>query len=174
MMPPLLTGDPYQDRINMEDFKVKEKSFNTALVGLQYGTPVQDVNGTGFMAMPSGNPYLDDGPAGGQGIMGGQDIRQYLTPFLQQIQQENQSEMQQKIEPYVQEVQQITDRTFPNFTGFGTLGGLGGQMDNRQSYSNISQAMGSRSNFARPVSDIGSNPFIQSRRNMVPYQLSTK
>jgi len=119
MMPPLSTGNPYQDKINMEDFKVKEKSFNTA---------VQDFNGTGFMAMPSGNPYLDDGPAGGQGIMGGQDIRQYLTPFLQQIQQRNQAEMQEKIEPYVQEVQQLTDQTFPdlNLSGGGLSGGIGG------------------------------------------------
>ena len=122
MMPPLSTGNPYQDKINMEDFKVKEKSFNTA---------VQDFNGTGFMAMPSGNPYLDDGPAGGQGIMGGQDIRQYLMPLIGQINNQMEEEKKNKIEPYINEVQQLTDRTFPDLSlsggGFGGIGRLFGQ-----------------------------------------------
>ena len=103
----MLTGDPYQDRISMEKFKVREDAFN-------------DRGGYNIQG-------LDDGPAGGQGIMGGQDIRRYLTPFLQQIQQRNQAEMQEKIDPYVQEVQQLTDQTFPdlNLSGGGLRGGLG-------------------------------------------------
>ena len=162
-MPPLLTGDPFQDRINMEQFKAQEDAFNNR--GGYFSDPVADDAGTA--PRPTIMGY-------GGGSTSEQGIRQFLNPFLQQIQQENQAEMQQKIDPYVQEVQQLTDQTFPNFTGFGTLGGIGGQMDNRQSFSNISQAMGSRSSFARPASDIGSNPFVQSRKNMGPYQLSRK
>jgi|TARA_R110001583_G_C5438110_1_gene389565 hypothetical protein len=152
MMPPLLTGDPYQDRINMEQFKVQEDAFNNRggyfSEPLSVGQPVAPI---------FSDPVADDaGTAPRSTIMGygggstsEQGIRQFLNPFLQQIQQENQSEMQQKIEPYVQEVQQITDRTFPNFTGFGALGGqMSSPMDNSRSFSNISQAMGSRSSFA--------------------------
>ena len=54
--------------------------------------------------------------AGGQGIMGGESIRQYLMPFLDQInsqiQQQAQQEMKQKIPAYIQQVQQVTDQTF--------------------------------------------------------------
>jgi len=73
------------------------------------------------------DPSSQNKPLGGQGIMGGQGIRQYLTPFLQQIKQRNQAEMQEKIDPYVQEVQQLTDQTFPdlNLSGGGLRGGLG-------------------------------------------------
>ena len=78
---------------------------------------------------------LNDGPAGDQGIMGGEPIRQYLMPLLgqinSQIQQQAQQEMKQKIPAYVQQVQQVTDQTFPDLSlsggGFGGIGNLFGQ-----------------------------------------------
>ena len=65
--------------------------------------------------------------AGGQGIMGGQDIRQYLTPFLRLVSRQMDEEKKNKIEPYINEVQQLTDQTFPdlNLTSGGLRGGLG-------------------------------------------------
>ena len=61
---------------------------------------------------------------GGQGIMGGQDIKQYLNPILQQVRR---AYDENEIEPYVQEVQQLTNQTFPdlNLSGGGLRGGLG-------------------------------------------------
>jgi len=75
-----------------------------------------------------GNPNslenLQNKPLGGQGIMGGQDIKRYLNPILQQVRR---AYDENKINPYVQEVQQLTDQTFPdlNLTGGGLRGGLG-------------------------------------------------
>ena len=65
--------------------------------------------------------------SGGQGIMGGEPIRQYLTPILQQVRMKNLEELRNKIDPYVQEVQQLTDQTFPDLSlsGGGIRGGLG-------------------------------------------------
>jgi hypothetical protein len=61
---------------------------------------------------------------GGQGIMGGQDIKRYLNPILQQVRR---AYDENKINPYVQEVQQLTDQTFPDLSlsGGGLRGGLG-------------------------------------------------
>ena len=176
MMPPISTGDPYQDKINMEKFKVQEKAFNDQMIFYSKnftGTEIASIfpdpvaEDVGIAPRPPTimgyEDFLQDNTSNPMGrdedLFGGGGIRQYLNPFLQQIQQRNQAEMQGKIDPYVQEVQQITDRTFPNFSGFGGLGGLGmntlndtntkmNNEGNRQSYSNISQAMGSRSNFA--------------------------
>tara|TARA_R100000234_G_scaffold86023_1_gene54916 strand:- start:634 stop:1134 length:501 start_codon:yes stop_codon:yes gene_type:complete len=65
--------------------------------------------------------------SGGQGIMGGEPIRRYLAPILQQVGMKNLEELRNKIDPYVQEVQQLTDQTFPdlNLSGGGLRGGLG-------------------------------------------------
>lgn len=70
---------------------------------------------------------LPDFFSGGQGIMGGEPIRQYLTPILQQVRMKNLEELRNKIDPYVQEVQQLTDQTFPDLSlsGGGLRGGLG-------------------------------------------------
>ena len=64
--------------------------------------------------------------SGGQGIMGGEPIRRYLAPILQQVGMKNLEELRNKIDPYVQEVQQLTDQTFPdlNLSGGGLRGGL--------------------------------------------------
>ena len=164
MMPPMSTGKPYQDKINMENFRRQKKDFDDRMNLFSKNFTGTDIYEPFSVSQPV-IPILPDPVANDAGIdprptiidYGGgstseQGIRQFLDPFLQQVQQENQAEMQEKIEPYVQEVQQITDRTFPNFFGFGTLGGIGTQIsspiDNRRSFSNISQAMGSRSNFA--------------------------
>ena len=63
------------------------------------------------------NPF-----SGGQGIMGSESIRRYLTPILQQVRQ---AYDENKINPYVQEVQQLTNQTFPdlNLNGGGLRGG---------------------------------------------------
>jgi hypothetical protein len=68
---------------------------------------------------PQFNPF-----SGGQGIMGSESIRRYLTPILQQVRQ---AYDENKINPYVQEVQQLTNQTFPdlNLNGGGLRGGLG-------------------------------------------------
>ena len=70
---------------------------------------------------------IPDPFSGGQGIMGGEPIRQYLTPILQQVRIKNLEELRNKIDPYVQEVQQLTDQTFPDLSliGGGLRGGLG-------------------------------------------------
>ena len=125
-MPPL--SYPYQDRINMEQFKVQEDAFNNRggyfSEPLSVGQPVAPI---------FSDPVADDaGTAPRSTIMG-----------------YGGGSTSEQIDPYVQEVQQITDRTFPNFTGFGALGGqMSSPMDNSRSFSNISQAMGSRSSFA--------------------------
>jgi|TARA_R110002126_G_scaffold128237_7_gene270782 hypothetical protein len=118
-------------------------------------------------------PYnpLENAPSLPSG--GGQGIQRFLTPLLQQISLANQQQTQQKIPPYVQEIEEITTSTFPDaFSGlgnnqlsnpFGALGGILGGLQPRPA-----------SDIARPASDIGSNSFIQSRKNMGPYQLSTK
>tara|TARA_A100000164_G_C21811433_1_gene725714 strand:- start:50 stop:484 length:435 start_codon:yes stop_codon:yes gene_type:complete len=69
------------------------------------------------------NPF-----SGGQGIMGSESIRRYLTPILQQVRQ---AYDENKINPYVQEVQQLTNQTFPdlNLNGGGLRGGLGSIFD---------------------------------------------
>lgn len=154
----MLTGDPYQDRISMEKFKVREDAFN-------------DRGGYNIQG-------LDDGPAGGQGIMGGQDIRRYLTPFLQQIQQRNQAEMQEKIDPYVQEVQQLTDQTFPdlNLSGGGLRGGLGslfGQPFGGFAGSLNPQPSGSGFQFGVQIPQVGASQAteraFQSSQNSSPF-----
>ena len=72
-----------------------------------------------------GNPNsFENLQMGGQGIMGGQDIKRYLNPILQQVRR---AYDENKINPYVQEVQQLTDQTFPDLSlsGGGLRGGLG-------------------------------------------------
>ena len=53
-------------------------------------------------------------------------MSQYLSPFLQLVQRQNQEELTSKIGPYVNEVQQITDKTFPNVFSSGGLGSIYG------------------------------------------------
>ena len=89
--------------------------------------PISDPSTT---ALSVANPFTDN-PAGltvasGQGIIGGEPIRQYLLPILQQIKMKNQEELRNRIDPYVQEVQQLTDRTFPDLSlSGGSRGGIG-------------------------------------------------
>jgi hypothetical protein len=87
--------------------------------------------GTGQLTPPQ-NTALTILPPPGEGIMGGQTMRQYLMPIIEQVQRQNREELRNKIEPYVQEVQQITDRTFPdlNLSDGGLRGGLGGFFEN--------------------------------------------
>ena len=86
-----------------------------------------NMNGSTGFNIQGLNYDRDDGPAGGQGIMGGQPIRQYLMPLIGQINNQMEEEKRNKIEPYVQEVQQLTDQTFPDLSlsGGGLRGGLG-------------------------------------------------
>ena len=59
-------------------------------------------------------------------MMGGEPIRRYLTPILQQVTMKNQEELRNRIDPYVQEVQQLTDQTFPDLSlSGGSRGGIG-------------------------------------------------
>jgi len=96
-------------------------------------------------------------------------IASYLSPIINQAQRQQNQEFDAKVQPYVGEVKQLTDDTFPDLfsgSGMGSLGGLfGGGMRG---------LIGSSVADARPAADIGSNSFVQSRRNMGPYQLSTK
>ena len=62
-----------------------------------------NMNGSTGFNIQGLNYDRDDGPAGGQGIMGGQPIRQYLMPLIGQINNQMEEEKRNKIEPYVQE-----------------------------------------------------------------------
>ena len=88
------------------------------------------------------NPF-----SGGQGIMGGEPIRQYLTPILQQVRMKNLEELRNKIDPYVQEVQQLTDQTFPDLSlsGGGLRGGLGSIFDQLGSMNQLQGGLDPRS-----------------------------
>tara|TARA_R110001592_G_scaffold328948_1_gene610561 strand:+ start:108 stop:1019 length:912 start_codon:yes stop_codon:yes gene_type:complete len=112
------------------------------------------------------NPFSSFGNRGG---MGRQGVRPYLQSIISLAKNKEFNDIDAKKGPYFEEVQQITDRTFPDlFSGsnMGSLGGLyGGGMGG---------LFGSSVADARPASDIGSNPFVQSRSNMGPYQLSKK
>jgi len=57
-------------------------------------------------------------------------IASYLSPIINQAQQQQSQELTAKIQPYIGEVKQLTDRTFPDLfsgSGLGNLGGLFGQ-----------------------------------------------
>ena len=86
------------------------------------------MNQSNSIALSVANPFnpFTEGLSG-QGIMGGEPIRRYLDPILQLVKMKKQEELQNKIDPYVQEVQQLTDQTFPDLSlsGGGLRGGLG-------------------------------------------------
>ena len=91
-----------------------DQIFNST--GLSFGTPL--------VIDHFGKDYF----SGGEGIMNGSPMRQYLMPILQQVRQ---AYDENKIRPYVQEVQQLTDQTFPNLNlnGSRLRGGLGSIFD---------------------------------------------
>ena len=100
--------------------------------------------GTGQLTPPQ-NQALTILPPPGEGIMGGQTMRQYLMPIIEQVQRQNREELRNKIEPYVQEVQQLTDQTFPdlNLSDGGLRGGLGGFFENIDLVRQLQSAGGS-------------------------------
>ena len=70
--------------------------------------------------------------ARGQIQAGGSEgaIASYLSPIINQAQQQQRQELTAKIKPYIGEVKQLTDRTFPDLfsgSGLGSLGSLFGQ-----------------------------------------------
>ena len=129
------------------------------------------------VSTPSGNDNIMQPLQGevlggiGMEVHPGKSISQYLQPFLQQVQQQNFSEMQGRIEPYISEVQEVTDRTFPDAfsnLGSGVFSGLGNnQLSNP--FGALGGILGGMQ--PRPASDIGSNSFVQGQANPSPYQL---
>ena len=122
----------------------------------------------GILVLPHGGG-MPFNPFGGRGGMGRQGVRPYLQSIISLARNKELNDIDEKTGPYIEEVQQITDRTFPDLfsgSGMGSLGGFyGGGMRG---------LIGSSVADARPASDIGSNPFVQSRKNTGPYQLSRK
>ena len=112
-------------------------------------------------------------------------IASYLSPIINQAQRQQNQEFDAKVRPYVGEVKQLTDNTFPDLfsgSGMGSLGGLfggigmgyGGGMGNGLSgpaSDVLSGLLSSSVANSSPASGIGSNPFVQSRKNMGPSQL---
>ena len=131
------------------------------------------------------NPFS---PFGGRGGMGRQGVRPYLQSIIAMAKNKEFNDIDIKKGPYFEEVQQITDRTFPDLfsgSGMGSLGGFyggigngyGGGMGNELSgpaSDVLSGLLSSSVANSSPASGIGSNPFVQSRKNMGPYQLSRK
>jgi len=96
-------------------------------------------------------------------------IASYLSPIINQAQQQQSQELTAKIQPYIGEVKQLTDRTFPDLfsgSGLGNLGGLfgqpfGGGMGNGLSDPTndiLSSLLSSSVADSSPASGIGSNP----------------
>ena len=104
-------------------------------------------------------------------------IASYLSPIINQAQRQQNQEFDAKVRPYVGEVKQLTDNTFPDLfsgSGMGSLGGLFGGMGNGLSgpaSDVLSGLLSSSVANSSPASGIGSNPFVQSRKNMGPSQL---
>jgi len=96
-------------------------------------------------------------------------IASYLSPIINQAQQQQRQELTAKIKPYIGEVKQLTDDTFPDLfsgSGLGNLGGLfgqpfGGGMGNGYG-DGIGYGMGGLIGTsvadASPAANIGSNP----------------
>ena len=96
-------------------------------------------------------------------------IASYLSPIINQAQQQQRQELTAKIKPYIGEVKQLTDDTFPDLfsgSGLGNLGGLfgqpfGGGMGNGLSDPTndiLSSLLSSSVADSSPASGIGSNP----------------
>lgn len=65
------------------------------------------------------------GPVGALPTNGG--LGMFFNPIVQKIMQHNNAEMQNKIQPYLQEITTLTNTTFPDvdFSGGGLRGGIG-------------------------------------------------